>query len=73
MLESDKAILHEPLETFDHKESCQIQHSIKELTPLVKISVKAAHLLGKQFKKIPSYFGQISHKTSQNHKLHIKP
>ena len=52
MSESDKAILQEPLEYFDHKESCQIQHSIKILKPFVKICVKAAHLLGKKIKKI---------------------
>ena len=73
MLESDKAILHQPLETFDHKEACQIKHSIKELTPLVKISINAANLLGKKFKKITSYFRPVSHNTRQKHKLHNKP
>ena len=63
MLESDKAILHEPIDSFLDKENCQIQHTIKELTPIINLSIKSASILGTKFRKIDSYFLPICNTT----------
>ena len=56
MLKSDKVILHKPIDSFQEKGNYQIQHTIRELTPIINISIAAATILGPKFRKINTYF-----------------